>query len=108
MTMGGIKDGRYNAAVMISAMLQVDPNKAQFDMVSFDGSSSVQKAGQIIVAQFQMVVVTHGTEYVGSLFLTQIFRDPQYQLMSKFVQIVRFIPEFFATFLLPLDFVISS
>ncbi len=69
-------------------MLKVDPNKILFDIVLFDGASSVQKAIQTIVAQFPIVVVTHGTEHVGSLFLVQVFREPQSQLMSKFVSIV--------------------
>ncbi len=88
MAMGGIKDARHIATQMIPVMLKVDPNQRQFDLVLFDGAFSVQQAGQTIVAQFPMVVVTHGTEHVGSLFLVQVFKELQFQLMSKFVWIV--------------------
>mmetsp|Transcript_1214 Transcript_1214/g.2749 ORF Transcript_1214/g.2749 Transcript_1214/m.2749 type:complete len:180 (+) Transcript_1214:2050-2589(+) len=89
MAMGGIRDARHIATQMISVMLEVEPNQRLFDMELFDGASSVQKAGRIIAARFPMVVVAHGADHVGSLFLVQVSKEHQFQLMSKFVQILR-------------------
>ncbi len=73
---------------MILVMLKVYPNQRLFDVILFDCASSVQKAGETFVAQFLMLIVTHETKHVRSLFLVQVFQQAQFQLMSKFVWIV--------------------
>ncbi len=56
-----------------------------FDMVLFDGAASELKVGWTIATQFTKVVFTHGTEYLGSLFLVHVFKESHFQHMKTFL-----------------------
>ncbi len=69
-------------------LMKVDPHKDCFDLVAFDGATNVQKAGQIIQAQFPKIEVIEGVEHLGFLFLSKCFNEPCPQLLKTFTQIV--------------------
>ena len=53
-------------------MEQLGSKKTLIDTVFFDGSSNVQKAGELLEVDFPMVTVLHGAEHVVSLFFADI------------------------------------
>lgn len=87
---GKVKDARYLAKKFMPIMSKVDPEKELFDLVAFDGAANVQKAGRIIKEKFPKVVVIHGAEHLGSLFLSKCFKEPCLQLLKTWTNIVSF------------------
>ena len=92
---GKVKDARYLAKKFMPIMSKVDPEKELFDLVAFDGTANVQKAGRIIKEKFPKVEVIQGAEHLGSLFLSKCFKEPCLQLLKTWTNIVSFLLNLF-------------
>jgi hypothetical protein len=84
MSRGGKKDAAYVARLILPHMKKLDPNKCLFDLLYFDGATSVQKAGVIISMHYPRCTVLHGGEHVVSLVFDDIFKMDQFKLLITF------------------------
>ena len=64
-------------------MQELDPKKEMIDLVTFDGASNVQLAGKILCVMYPRVSCIHGAEHVLSLFLGDVFKIEEFQLLCK-------------------------
>jgi hypothetical protein len=55
---------------------KLDENIDSVDTIYFDGTSNVQKAGQVICARYPWATCLHGSEHVVSLFCSDIAKLP--------------------------------
>ncbi len=69
---GGKKDAPYIAELFEGKVLEYNPQLLCIDMFYFDGVSNVQKAGEILIANFPCSFCFHGGEHVVSLFFSSI------------------------------------
>ena len=74
MAEGGKKDAAYISGIFDEKVMEYDPKMSLTDLFFFDGASSVQKAGQVLMAKFPRTFCFHGGEHVVSLFFTDIAR----------------------------------
>ena len=74
---GGKKDAAYIASLFEAKVKEYDPSNTNTDVFFFDGASNVQKAGEVLMAQFPHASCFHGGEHVVSLFFSSIGKVPQ-------------------------------
>jgi hypothetical protein len=74
---GGKKDESYIASLFEAKVAEYDPGNVNTDVFFFDGASNVQKAGEVLMAQFPHSFCFHGGEHVVSLFFSFIAQIPQ-------------------------------
>jgi hypothetical protein len=74
---GGKKDATYIASLFEAKVKEYDPSNTDTDVFFFDGASNVQKAGEVLMAQFPHAFCFHGGEHVVSLFFSSIGKVPQ-------------------------------
>ena len=72
MAEGGKKDAAYISEIFHEKVLEYDPTNTVTDLFYFDGASNVQKAGQVLMAQFPRSFCYLGGEHVVSLFFSDI------------------------------------
>jgi len=72
MAIGGKKDAAYISEIFHEKVVEYDPTNTVTDLFYFDGASNVQKAGQVLTAQFPRAFCYHGGEHVVSLFFSDI------------------------------------
>ena len=86
-------DGRKNAEYISSLFL---PHIARMeesipkctDLIIFDGAANVQKAGLLVETRYPHVSVIHGAEHVISLFYSDIFRLPEFDVLKRLNQYI--------------------
>ncbi|KAL3766725.1 hypothetical protein ACHAWU_003114 [Discostella pseudostelligera] len=78
---GGKKDESYIASLFEAKVAEYDPGNVNTDVFFFDGASNVQKAGEVLMAQFPHSFCFHGGEHVVSLFFSFIAQIPQIKLL---------------------------
>ena len=69
---GGKKDAVYVALLFEEKLTKFDPRKQLTNVFFFDGSSNVQKAGEVLMAKYPRSFSFHGGEHVVSLFFSSI------------------------------------
>ncbi len=71
----------YIASLFADEVVKFDPQLCFTDVFFFDGASNVQKAGQILMANFPRTFCFHGGEPVVSLFFSSIAKIKPIKLM---------------------------
>ena len=80
---GKKKSAPYIANLFLPHMKELDPKKEMIDLVTFDGASNVQLAGNILCVHYPRVTCIHGAEHVMSLFLGDVFKIEEFELLCK-------------------------
>lgn len=85
----GIKDATYISELFLPHITEMEESVPKCtDLVIFDGASNVQKAGALLEAKFPHLSVIHGAEHVISLFYSDVFRLPQFELLKKLNRLI--------------------
>lgn len=85
----GIKDATYISELFMPHIAEMEESVPKCtDLVIFDGASNVQKAGALLEAKFPHLSVIHGAEHVISLFYSDVFRLPQFELLKKLNRLI--------------------
>ncbi len=71
---GGKKDATYVAPLFEDKVREYNTNNTLTNMFFFDGTSNVQKAGEILAAKFPHSFCFHGGEHVVSLLFSSILK----------------------------------
>ncbi len=85
MAEGGKKDASYIADLFKEKVMEYDPMKTCTDVFYFDGSSNVQKAGEVLMARFPCSFCFHGGEHVVCLFFLSIAKIMPVKVSCVFV-----------------------
>ncbi len=72
MAEGGKKDALYIADLFDEKVMEYDPLKTCNDVFYFDGVSSMQMAGEVLMARFPCSFCFHGGKHFVSLFFSSI------------------------------------
>ena len=80
---GKKKSAPYIANLFLPHMKRLEPTKVMIDLVTFDGASNVQLAGNILCVHYPRVSCVHGAEHVMSLFLGDVFKIEEIELLCK-------------------------
>jgi hypothetical protein len=72
MESGGKKDAGTIARMFVPHIERMDNAKSLSDLISFDGASAVQKAGQIMQVSYPRMYCIHGAEHSISLFFKDV------------------------------------
>ena len=72
MAEGRKKDAVYISEIFHKKVIEYDPTNTVTDLFYFDGALNVQKAGQVLMAQFPRTFCYHGGEHVVSLYFSDI------------------------------------
>ncbi len=83
MATGDVKDAWYLVSKIMLLMEEIDVKNELFDMIVFDGTANVQKAGQGIA-----VCLPNGTCWIS--FLVKDFKEAQLELLKTWTSIVSF------------------
>ena len=78
---GGKKYANFISEAFKPYLKQYDEKKSRTDLVFFDGSSNVQKAGKIIAASYPWIIALHSSEQVLYLFYPTL---KNYQLSGQY------------------------
>ncbi len=70
----GKKDATYVSGLFEDKVREYDTNDTLTDVFFFDGTSNVQKAGEILAAKFPHSFCFHGGEHVVLLFFSSILK----------------------------------
>jgi hypothetical protein len=85
----GIKDATYISELFMPHIVEMEESVPKCtDLVIFDGASNVQKAGALLEAKFPHLSVIHGAEHVISLFYSDVFRLPQFEVLKKLNRLI--------------------
>ena len=82
----GREEGRlYVADLFDEKVMEYDPMRISTDVFYFDGASTVQKAGEVLMARFPCTFSFQGSEHVVSLFFSSIAKIRQVKVSHVFV-----------------------
>jgi Protein of unknown function (DUF 659) len=85
----GRKDAAYISDLFLPHITEIEEKVPKCtDLVIFDGASNVQKAGSLLEAKFPHVSVIHGAEHVLSLFYSDVFNLPEFELLKKMNRLI--------------------
>ena len=74
---------------MLPHIHKIDPDRMLFDLIAFDGTAGVQKAGILMGQHFPRCSVIVGLEHTVSLLFRKVMALRQMHEMCKFAKLVR-------------------
>ena len=85
----GKKDAAYITELFLPHITEMEEAVPKCtDLVIFDGASNVQKAGSLLEAKFPQISVIHGAEHVISLFYSDVFNLPAFNILKRINKLI--------------------
>jgi hypothetical protein len=85
----GKKDAAYITELFLPHITEMEEAVPKCtDLVIFDGASNVQKAGSLLEAKFPQISVIHGAEHVISLFYSDVFNLPAFNVLKRINKLI--------------------
>ena len=72
LSQAGKKDALFIADVFTKLLLRFDAEKNRVNIFYFDGTSNVQKAGEVLGVKFPRTVMYHGGDHVMALWFLDL------------------------------------